>query len=78
MVVVSHEAPFSMKTLIGVILLFGIGVATGVAVTLMMLAHGVSVPGAVLGSCLDGYGAWFVFFGSANLVRRVRKCAAET
>ena len=39
MVVMSHDVPFSMKTLIGVILFFGIGVTIGVSVTLMMLAR---------------------------------------
>ena len=74
MVVVFHDVPFSLKALNDVILFLGFGVTTGVSVTLMMLARGVSVPGAVvLGSCVGGYGAWSEFFVSANLVRRVRK-----
>lgn len=67
-----------MKTWVGVILFFGIGVGIGLAVALEMLARGGSVTGAVVtGAFAGGYGTWFVFFVVLNLVRWLRHWMAR-
>jgi hypothetical protein len=54
----------------GVMLLFGFGVSTGVSVAAVMLTHGRSAFSAVaFGACAGECGTWFAFFVFLDVAR---------